>query len=170
MGDLLWPTYDGPGDLPAILEERGAAAGFDPPIPIHIHTEGVARAVHPLVAAEIGRIAGEALFNTARHAKAQSVEVSIGFTDHQLSVRIQDDGVGIPQDVVVKGHKPGHFGLVGMRERAQRIGGALSIESQPDAGAEITLKLPARLAYADKVPARSRLSSFLRRFGRAPVA
>ncbi|HWU15828.1 MAG TPA: two-component regulator propeller domain-containing protein [Caulobacter sp.] len=161
---------ESPGDLPAVLEERGAAAGFDPPIPIHIHTEGVARTVHPLVAAEIGRIAGEALFNTARHAKAQSVEISIGFTDHHLTVRIRDDGVGIPQEVVTKGHKPGHFGLVGMRERAQRIGGALSIDSRPGDGAEITLKLPARLAYADKAPARSRLSSFLRRFGRAPVA
>lgn len=161
---------ESPGDLPAILEERGAAAGFDPPIPVHIVTEGVPRAVHPLVAAEIGRIAGEALFNIARHAKAQTVDISIHFSGHQLSVRICDDGVGIPHEIVATGHKPGHFGLMGMRERAQRIGAALSLENRAGGGAEITVKVPARLAYADKASARSRLSNFLRRFGRAPVA
>ncbi len=161
---------ESPSDLAAILEERGAAAGFDPPIPVHIVTEGLPRAVHPLVAAEIGRIAGEALFNIARHARAQTVDMSIHFTRHQLSVRICDDGVGIPHEIVAKGHKPGHFGLMGMRERAQRIGGALSVENRADGGAEVTVKIPARLAYADKASAGSRLSSFLRRFGRAPVA
>ncbi|AYV47684.1 hypothetical protein CFHF_26740 [Caulobacter flavus] len=161
---------ESPGDLAAILEERGAAAGFDPPIPVHIVTDGVPRAVHPLVAAEIGRIAGEALFNIARHAKAQSVDMSIHFSGHQLGVRICDDGVGIPHEVVARGHKPGHFGLMGMRERAQRIGGVLSVTNRAVAGAEISIKVPARLAYADKASARSRLSSLLRIIGRAPVA
>ncbi|RRN63965.1 hypothetical protein EIK80_14480 [Caulobacter sp. 602-1] len=160
---------ESPSDLAAILEERGAAAGFDPPIPVHVVTEGASRAVHPLVAAELGRIAGEALFNIARHAKAQTVDVTIHFTDQQLTVRICDDGVGIPADVVARGHKPGHFGLVGLRERAQRIGGRLSIANCAGAGAEITVKIPAKLAYADKASARSRLSSLLRLFGRSPV-
>jgi signal transduction histidine kinase len=163
-------TAESPDDLAAILEERGKAAGFDPPVPVHVVTEGVARAVHPLVAAEIGRIAGEALFNVARHAKARAVELTLHFADHQLSLRISDDGVGLPGEIVAKGHKPGHFGLLGMRERTQRIGGVLSIENRPGGGVEIIVKVPARLAYADKGSAGSRLSAFLRRFGRAPVA
>ncbi len=163
-------TAESPGDLTAILEERGRAAGFDPPVPVHVATEGVARAVHPLVAAEIGRIAGEALFNAARHAKARTVDLTLHFADHQLSLRISDDGVGLPGEIVAKGHKPGHFGLLGMRERAQRIGGALSVENRPGGGVEIIVKVPARLAYADKGSAGSRLSAFLRLFGRAPVA
>lgn len=162
-------TAESAGDLTAILEERGRSAGFDPPVPVHVVTEGVARTVHPLVAAEIGRIAGEALFNIARHAKARTVDMTLRFAGHQLSVGIRDDGVGLPCEIVAKGHKPGHFGLLGMRERAQRIGGALSIENHSGGGVEIIVKVPARLAYADKGSAGSRLSTFLRRFGRAPV-
>jgi signal transduction histidine kinase/ligand-binding sensor domain-containing protein len=161
---------ESPSDLRAVLEEAVAAAGFDPPIAVRIVADGAPRAVHPLVCAEIGRIAGEALFNIARHAKANSVEIAISFAGHQLSVRIRDDGVGIPEDVMATGHKLGHFGLVGMRERAQRIGGALTIESRPGAGTEVAVKLPARLAFADPAPDRWRLSSLLRRFRSASVA
>lgn len=161
---------ESPSDLRAVLEEGVSAAGFDPPISVRIVAEGAPRAVHPLVSAEIGRIAGEALFNIARHAEAKSVEVAISFAGHQLSVRIRDDGVGIPEEVMATGHKLGHFGLVGMRERAQRIGGALTIESQPGAGTEVGVKLPARLAFADKAPGRWRLSSLFRRFRSASVA
>jgi signal transduction histidine kinase len=161
---------ESPSDLRAVLEEGVSAAGFDPPISVRIVAEGAPRAVHPLVSAEIGRIAGEALFNIARHAKAKSVEIAISFAGHQLSVRIRDDGVGIPEAVMATGHKLGHFGLVGMRERAQRIGGALTIESQPGAGTEVAVKLPARLAFADKAPDRWRLSALLRRFRSASVA
>lgn len=161
---------ESPSDLRAVLEDNVSAAGFDPPIPVRIVAEGAARAVHPLVSAEIGRIAGEALFNIARHAKATSVEITISFAGHQLGVQIRDDGVGIAEAVMATGHKPGHFGLVGMRERAQRIGGVLSIESRPGAGTEIGLKLPARLAFADTAPRGWRLSSLLRRFRSASVA
>ncbi|WP_425267053.1 ligand-binding sensor domain-containing protein [Caulobacter radicis] len=157
------------GDLAAILEERANAACFDPSVLVKVSTEGVPRAAHPLVAGEIGRIAGEALFNTARHARAKSVEIMIGFTRHQLSVRIHDDGVGFPPDVIARGHKPGHFGLMGMRERTQRIGGVLSIDNRPSGGAEISLRLPARLAYVAEAPSWTWLSDILRRFRRSQV-
>jgi signal transduction histidine kinase/ligand-binding sensor domain-containing protein len=154
---------EGSSDLHAVLEDGVNAAGFDPPMSVRIVVEGAARAVHPLVSAEIGRIAGEALFNIARHAKARSVELALSFSGHQLVVRICDDGVGIAEEVVAMGHKPGHFGLVGMRERAQRIGGALAIESRSGAGTEVVLKVPARLAFADEPPERWRLFSLFRR-------
>jgi signal transduction histidine kinase/ligand-binding sensor domain-containing protein len=160
---------ESPSDLRAVLEEGVSAAGFDPPISVRIVAEGAPRAVHPLVSAEIGRIAGEALFNIARHAKAKSVEVAISFSGHQLGVEIRDDGVGIAEEVMATGHKPGHFGLVGMRERAQRIGGVLFIESQPGVGTVVALKLPARLAFADEAPGRWRLSSLFRRSRSASV-
>ena len=161
---------ESPSDLRAVLEESVSAAGLDPPISVRIVAEGAARAVHPLVSAEIGRIAGEALFNIARHAKARSVEITISFAGPQLGVQIRDDGIGIPDTVMATGHKPGHFGLVGMRERAQRIGGVLSIESRPGAGTEVSLKLPARLAFVDTTPGGWRLSSLFRRFRSASVA
>jgi signal transduction histidine kinase len=160
---------ESPEDLRAVLEEKVGAAGLDPAIPVHIVGEGAPRVVHPVVSAEIGRIASEALFNIARHAQARSVEITISFASHQLGVWIRDDGVGIADEVMAAGRKPGHFGLVGMRERAQRIGGVLTIESRPGAGAAVILKLPARLAYADKAPARSWLPALFRRSRSHPV-
>lgn len=114
-----------------------------------------------MVLAEIGRIAGEALFNVALHAKARSVEIHTSFGEHQLTLRILDDGVGIAPDVLAAGRKPRHFGLVGMRERAERIGGAFSIESAPGSGTTVKVTLPARLAFV-QTRAGGRLPSLFR--------
>jgi signal transduction histidine kinase len=160
---------DGPGDVPTVLQGVVDAAGFDPQVSVRLTVDGTPRAIHPMVLAEIGRIAGEALFNTARHAKAGSVEIATSFSEHQLTVRIRDDGVGIAADVIAAGRKPGHFGLVGMRERAERIGGTLSIECAPGGGTAVTITLPARLAFV-QMRAGSRLPPFFRLRKGAPSA
>jgi signal transduction histidine kinase/ligand-binding sensor domain-containing protein len=141
---------DHPNDALANLQELVDAAGFEPPIPIRIVVEGRPRTVHPLVASEIRRIAGEALFNIARHARASSVDVSISYGDRQLGIQIRDDGVGIARSVLAQGSKERHFGLIGMRERAERIGGALTIDSDAGKGTDVVLTLPARLAYLER--------------------
>jgi len=61
----------------------------------------------------------------------------------QLLVEVADNGAGFIQE-----GKAGHWGLVGMRERAARIGATLAIDSTPGAGTRVTLRVPARLAYA----------------------
>jgi signal transduction histidine kinase/ligand-binding sensor domain-containing protein len=157
------------GDLPELLKERAVAAGFDPAIGVRIVVEGRQRPLDPLVAVELGRIVDEALFNVCRHANASAVEIVVRFGNRQLGVEIRDDGVGMPPDVVAQGHKPGHFGLVGMRERAERIGCSLSIDSRTGMGCAITMTLPARLAFADHAPGRRwRLLSWLFRNKKEP--
>ncbi|MBC9035175.1 hypothetical protein IAG41_22525 [Sphingomonas sp. JC676] len=151
---------EGSNDLRSIVENLVGTAGFDPPIPVRIVLEGKPRPVHPLISAEIGRIAGEALFNIARHAEANSVAVTISFGSQLLVVQIRDDGIGIAEEIVARGGKPGHYGLVGMRERVERIGGSFTIDSHPGKGTEVTVTLAARLAFSDETPRRWRLSSF----------
>jgi len=63
-----------------------------------------------------------------------------------LTLHVIDDGAGIEAGVVEAG-KDGHFGLQGMRERAARIGGTLTLESAPGAGTEIKLAVPGRIIY-----------------------
>lgn len=152
-----------PDGLPHLLKKRAAAAGFDPSVPIRIVIEGKPRPVHPLISVEIGRIASEALFNVARHAKASTVEITLQFAARQLGLEIRDDGVGLPADVLERGNKPGHFGLVGMRERAERIGGTFAIDSRPGSGCTVTVTLPARLAFADQQSRRRRRFRFFPR-------
>lgn len=155
---------EGTNDLCAIIEQLVAAAPFDPAIPVRIVVEGKPRPLHPLVATEIIRIVREALFNIAHHARASSAEVAIDFEARRLAIRVRDDGVGIPEHVLARGHKEGHFGMIGMRERAERIGGAITISGSPGDGSEITLTLPAELAFAKRrTRRRVRLSRFLHR-------
>jgi signal transduction histidine kinase/ligand-binding sensor domain-containing protein len=154
-------------DLPELLRSRAVETGFDPAIPIRIVVEGKPRPVHPLVSAEIVRVADEALFNVARHAKATSVQITIRFANRRLAVEIRDDGVGIGREVLEKGQKPGHFGLVGMRERIERIGGNLAVDSQPGMGCAVTMTIPERSAFADQVT-RTRLPRMSFKTGKEP--
>jgi len=145
---------DSSGDLTDLLKERAMEAEFDPPIPIRIIAEGKSRLVDPLVSVELGRIVDEALLNVARHAQASCVDIMVRFGSRDLAVKIRDDGVGIPREVLEKGHKPDHFGLVGMRERAERIGGRFSVDSRRGMGCAVSIAVPARLAFGGSVPKR----------------
>jgi len=92
-------------------------------------------------------IVREALSNAFRHSSASEIEVEITYGKAAFRLRVRDDGQGISPTVLEAGGKPGHFGLMGLHERAKKLGGHLEIWSKPDAGTEIELRVPARLAY-----------------------
>ena len=113
-----------------------------------IVVEGPQRAVRDDVTVEICRIAREALRNVLQHAKASNLEVEISFRDTELRLSFRDDGTGIESSVLRDEGKSGHWGLIGMRERATRLGADLSFWSKPGVGTEIALTIPRHLAYA----------------------
>ena len=92
-------------------------------------------------------ICREALANAFQHSGAKDIEAEGTYGDSALQIRIRDDGQGIDPGVLEKGGKPGHFGLIGMRERAKKLGGQLDGWSKPRAGTEIDLRVPAAVAY-----------------------
>jgi len=112
-----------------------------------VEVEGTPQELHPILRDEVYRIAGEGLRNAFRHARARRIEVEIRYDERELRVRIRDDGSGI--DATVLGHegRAGHWGLRGMRERAQRIGGMMDLWSEQGAGTEVELRIPASIAY-----------------------
>jgi NarL family two-component system sensor histidine kinase YdfH len=92
------------------------------------------------VSEHIFRTATEGLGNIARHAQASRVVVEIIQKDNRLNLRIQDDGIGFnPEDEITRS---GHYGLLGIRERARLAGGTLKIDSSPEKGTQIHLSLP----------------------------
>jgi len=135
-------------DLGERVERLVAETPFDRSIPVRILLEGRARAVDPFVATEVAKIVREALLNVSHHARARTAEIAVGYDARHLAIRMRDDGRGIPAQVMATGRKEGHFGMVGMRERAARIGGSLTISSVDGGGTEVLLTLPARLAFA----------------------
>lgn len=87
------------------------------------------------------RIGQEALTNAIKHSQCARIEIQLEFAPSGLALRIQDFGIGFAP-AQVDGPTEGHFGLTGMAERAQRIGGALAIHSQPGPGTRIEATLP----------------------------
>jgi two-component system, NarL family, sensor histidine kinase UhpB len=84
------------------------------------------------------RIAQEAVTNVARHAQAQSVSIEVSTSADRVRIEVSDDGIGIAPDRL---HQPGHYGLIGMRERVQGLGGTLQISGERG-GARIVAELP----------------------------
>jgi len=113
-----------------------------------VAVEGQSRDLHPIVRDEIYKVAAEALRNAFLHAEAKQVEVEIRYDDEQFRLRVRDDGKGMSSELLLSPAKEGHYGLPGMRERANLIGGKLTIWSEVDAGSEVELRVPASLAYA----------------------
>jgi signal transduction histidine kinase len=107
------------------------------------------RPLHPLVLDETSRIAEEAIRNVVAHACATRVDVVVTYGHREFALRVRDDGAGIPEAVLAAGSRTGHFGLVGMHERAVQAGGSLHISSTK-AGTEIRLTVPARAAYTNR--------------------
>ncbi len=109
--------------------------------------EGTQRDLSPMLQDEIYRISREVIRNAFAHAAASHIEVEIRYDRDKLRLRVRDDGKGIDPKVLHAGGQPGHFGIPGMRERAQRIGAHLDFWSESGAGAEVELTVPASLAY-----------------------
>lgn len=131
-------------------ELSATVTGIEAP-DFEVIVEGFPRALHPVVRDEVYRIAAEALRNAFHHAESNRIEVDLHFDAIRLRMRIRDDGKGIESRLLGDGGQPGHWGIQGMRERADIIGGKLDVWSNIGAGTEIELRLPAAVAYEEKV-------------------
>jgi signal transduction histidine kinase len=112
----------------------------------HVSIEGRPRELHPILRDDIYRIAREALRNAFRHAQASKIEAEITYSERLLRLRIRDDGKGIDPKLLDAG-RDGHWGLPGMRERAQQMGAQLNMWSEVGAGTEVELSIPGPVAY-----------------------
>jgi signal transduction histidine kinase len=86
------------------------------------------------------RICQEAIHNALRHGQASAIEVSLGADRDNVEIVVADDGVGFEPGPATRG---AGSGLAGMRERAREIGGSVTIDSRPGAGARVFVQLPA---------------------------
>ena len=129
--------------------------------------EGRARPLKPMVRDEVYRIGREGVVNAFRHAGATNIEIELEYGPRYLRVFVRDDGRGVDPQVLRTG-SDGHWGITGMRERAERIGGTLKMRSRAAAGTEIELQVPAQLAFNREASDQSRW--WLARFFKRPAA
>jgi signal transduction histidine kinase len=143
----LRPTYlEELGLLPAI-EALASDAGSSLGIPVVARVEGRQRQLSQESDLAVYRIVQEALANIARHAAAHRVSVTLSYRRDELRMSVKDDGVGfIPPAEAGDLSRSGHFGIIGMRERAQLIGARIEWHSAAGKGTRVTLYCPLRLA------------------------
>jgi signal transduction histidine kinase len=102
---------------------------------------GGAAAVGPDTVAVVCRVAGEALANVARHARASTATLEVHIDDRLLELLVDDDGVGF-DPAATTGRQDGHFGLAIMRERAQLCAGECDVGRRPGGGTRVLLRVP----------------------------
>lgn len=143
----LRAASDAPGDLSEAFHHVGEELAQDGRIAFRVLVEGPARELHPIVREEAFSIGREALINAFQHGRGLHVEVEIAYDRKELRLRFRDDGRGIDAEILKAGGRPGHWGLQGMRERAEKMGGHLEVWSGPKTGTEVELRIPASTAY-----------------------
>jgi two-component system, NarL family, sensor histidine kinase DegS len=133
------PALDDLGLVPALrrlTQEFGERNALD----VSFDLTGVVRRLNPGVELGAYRIAQQALHNVERHAAARAVKVGVNFGDRSLGIEIRDDGIGF--DLNQTQTDSTSLGLLGMRERAQLLGGSLTVHSKPDFGTSVRASLP----------------------------
>ncbi|MBF8268142.1 MAG: Histidine kinase [Dehalococcoidia bacterium] len=133
---------------PAALDDMGLVAGVrwyatahleEAGIRVQFHSPGDVPALDSAVETAIFRILQEAINNAAHHARAHNVTVTLDFTPYALRATVEDDGIGFD---VGEARAHGGLGIVGMEERADLVGGRLTLHSRPGGGTRVELEVP----------------------------
>ena len=138
------PELSLPDALASLRDEIEVVGGSSPTFGFVV--EGQERDIGLLVRDEVFQIAREAVRNAVRHAAAQRIEIELSYGRRGLVLRVRDDGIGM-DDALLSHGRHGHWGLQGMRERSERVDGLLTVWSQPGAGTEIEMTVPAATAF-----------------------
>ncbi|MET9456806.1 sensor histidine kinase [Streptomyces canus] len=128
--------------LPQALKNTVADWGERTGIRAEFTVAGTTEHLHDELSATLLRIAQEALSNASRHARAGRLGVTLTFLGDEVILDIRDDGVGFDPLAVAPRSRTGGFGLDGMRARAERIAGSLTVESEPGHGTALSARVP----------------------------
>jgi len=120
--------------------------GLPSTVGFRVVVEGRQRELKSSLRGEVCRIVQEAIVNAYRHSGAKDVEAEIEYRPTELRIAVRDNGCGIDPHRL-QWRRNGHWGLLGMRERADCIGGRLRVWSRTPFGTEVELRVPGRIAF-----------------------
>jgi signal transduction histidine kinase len=122
---------------------------------VHVDFEetGAEKALEPFVERAVIRIIGEGLRNVGQHSGASNAKVMLRYDEEQVVATIEDDGKGFESNELETAEERGHYGIVGMRERAEGVGGQLVVRSEPGRGTIVRATIPYRVTADEATPA-----------------
>ena len=135
-------------DLVKSFSELASEFKRDAETKIDVIVEGRERPLNAITGYDVLQVGRQAITNALQHAQARRIHVLLSYGEQQLRIRVQDNGRGINEETLNLG-RPGHYGIAGMHERAERLGGTISIRSRVGKGTEIDLSVPGHLVYQD---------------------
>jgi len=127
--------------LSTLLDEVAPGRG----VRLRIFVQGHPRALNPAIQEQLLMIGREAVMNALRHSEATKIEVEVQYQRDLLRVLVRDNGCGINPEAAQK-QSDSHWGLSGMRERAENIGARFDIWSRTGAGTEVRVAVPVDVA------------------------
>lgn len=137
---------------PSLLDDLGLAAALrscahnsldTAGIEVHLEVVGQEKMLPPQVEIALFRIVQEAITNIVCHARAESTYISLEFRDKGIAVQVEDDGIGFdPSRVDISASTSGGMGLLGMKERAELLGGTLTIDTKSGGGTRVGVEIP----------------------------
>jgi signal transduction histidine kinase len=130
------------GDAVAALRQMASEFGSAGAPEVRIDVQGAPYQLSRNVEMTLLRIGQEALTNAIKHAHASRIDLAVQFTANHIGLRVRDDGVGFAAESSLVSAASGHFGLLGMRERANKVGGNLVIHSSSGGGTTVDFQVP----------------------------
>lgn len=131
------------GDLVLAVRRLAGQLAQESGLAIDVEVSGQPRRLDPAVENDLLRVGQEALTNAVRYAGASRIRVELRYERRQVRLLVQDDGRGFDEPAVMSG-APRKFGVRGMRERVEQLGGQFSLRSRPGAGTAIDVSVPLR--------------------------
>jgi signal transduction histidine kinase/ligand-binding sensor domain-containing protein len=136
---------------------------------VDVVVEGRERSLSVVAGNDFLQIGRQAIMNAFQHSHAKKIHVLLSYGQQDLQIRVKDNGCGMTEEKLNL-RRSGHYGIAGMQERAERLGGTLSIRSLIGKGTEVSLSAPGSIVYQDDVPrSGSRLAdgwhSLIRKLG-----
>jgi signal transduction histidine kinase len=116
-------------------------------IPIVCELTGKPFVLNQFTTHELMMMAREAVYNAVLHGKPERIEIRVSFTKRDLTLEVRDDGVGFDLSDI-SSQEGRHYGLVGMRERVQSVGGRFRLESTMGKGTDVKIQIPRRISAA----------------------
>ena len=145
MTELRPPILDA-RDLGAALHDCALQVLDGSTVRWDVNTTPEAIRLAPEIETVVYRVVREALVNVRKHAPEAHVRVTLGLNGEHRRLTIVDDGPGFDKDTPLGATNGAHYGVIGMRERVESVGGTWSLTTAPDAGTTIDVTLPQKLA------------------------
>lgn len=139
-------------DLPGALLRSGRQITYGTNIQVELETKGQARALPEVVEENLLRIGQEALTNILKHSRGTRAKINLKFDAHEVVLEVNDNGSGFAPENCA-GPQDGHFGVLGMSERAKRLGGRFILNTTLDKGTTVRVEIPLDPAHEFAAPA-----------------